>query len=113
MNKETTIAHPQHDHDYGSQIAAIRGDVERLQDDFAKLSHEIAEDAGERMQHFSDVAGEKLREKGTALRAAGNRGKRVVAVEVKRHPVASIVGAASAGLALGALALWAQNGADT
>ncbi|QJB70499.1 hypothetical protein [Parasphingorhabdus halotolerans] len=111
MNKETTIAHPQHDHDYGSQIAVIRSDLERLQGDFTKLGHEVAEDAGERMKHFSEFASDQLKEKGAVLREAGERGKQAAVAEVKRHPIASIVGAASAGLALGALALFTQNGA--
>ncbi|MEL6876065.1 MAG: hypothetical protein AAGM33_11375 [Pseudomonadota bacterium] len=110
MNKEATATRPQHDHDYQSQIAALRRDFEQLQDDVAKLGNEMVEDAGERMKYYSDFAGEKLKEKGEDLREAGDRGKRIIAVEVKRHPIASVLGAASAGLALGALALWSQSG---
>lgn len=37
MNKEATISHPQHDHDYSKQIAAIRSDLEQLQSDIGAL----------------------------------------------------------------------------
>ncbi|SIN60745.1 hypothetical protein SAMN02745824_0733 [Parasphingorhabdus marina DSM 22363] len=111
MNKEATIARPLQEHDYESQIAALRRDFEQLQDDVAKLGDELVEDAGERVKQFSEFASEKMKEKGETLREAGERGKNRAADEVRRHPFASVLGAASAGLALGALALWSQSGA--
>lgn len=110
MTTEATLTPPPHDHDYGSQIEVIRSDLERLRGDFTKLSQEVAEDAGERMKHYTDLAADKIKERGEAIHEAGERGKRIAAVEVNRHPFASVLGAAGAGLALGALALWAQNG---
>lgn len=113
MSKETTLNKPQHDHDYGAQIAVIRGDLERLQGDFATLSHEVTEDASERVKYFTDAASEKIRERSAALRGVGARGRRLATNEVHKHPLASVLTAASAGLAVGALAIWAQSSAKS
>ncbi len=117
MNKEATLSHPQHDHDYGSQIAVIRSDLDRLQGDIRKLKDDVAEDASERMKQFTEQATETLREKSEVLkerseqlRAAGEQQKEVIASEVQQHPFASVLAATGAGLAIGALAMWAQNG---
>lgn len=117
MNKEATLSHPQHDHDYSKQIAVIRSDLERLQSDIGKLRDEVAGDASERMKQFTEQAtltlkekGEALREQSEKLRRAGEQRKEMVASEVQQHPVASLIAATGAGLAIGALAMWAQNG---
>ncbi len=117
MDKEATLTHPQHDHDYGSQIAVIRDDLERLQDDIVKLRDEVAEDASERVKQLTEQATETLREKGEILkerseqlREAGEQEKEAIIAEVRQHPMASILAATGAGLAIGALAMWAQNG---
>lgn len=117
MNEEATLSHPQHDHEYGKQIAAIRSDLERLQDDIGKLRDEVAEDASERVKQFTDQATETIKEKGELLRsrseqlrAAGEQHKAEIASEVQQHPFASVLAATGAGLAIGALAMWAQNG---
>jgi len=117
MNKEATLNHPQHDHEYGKQIAVIRNDLERLQGDIGKLRDEVAEDASERVKQFTEQATETLKEKGEVLRerseqlrAAGEQRKAEITSEVQQHPVASILAATGAGLAIGALAMWAQNG---
>lgn len=117
MNKEAVVSHPQHDHDYGSQIAVIRSDLERLQDDIRSLKDELAEDASGRMQEWTEKAAETLKEKGELLRErseelrlASEQRKDVIVNEVQQHPFASILAATGAGLALGALAMWAQNG---
>ncbi len=118
MNKEATLSHPQHDHDYGSQIAVIRSDLERLQGDIRKLKDDIAEDAQERLKQFTEQAtetfkekGEELRERGAELREASEERKEAIVNEVQQHPFASVLAATGAGLAIGALAMWAQNGA--
>ncbi|MEP2101713.1 MAG: hypothetical protein ABJP02_09400 [Parasphingorhabdus sp.] len=117
MNKETTLAHPQHDHDYGNQIAAIRNDLESLQTDIRKLRDEVAEGATERMKDFKEQATETLKEKSEALRErseqlreTGEQRKEAIAIEMQQHPFASVLAATGAGLAIGALAMWAQNG---
>lgn len=120
MNKEATLSHPQHDHEYGKQIAVIRGDLERLQSDIGKLRDEVTEDASERVKQFTEQAAETLREKGEILRerseqlrVAGDEQKEAMASKVQHHPFASVLAATGAGLAIGALAMWAQNGAKT
>ncbi len=120
MNKEATLSHPQHDHDYGKQIDVIRNDLEQLQGDIAKLRDEVAEDASERMKKFADQATETLKEKGEVLRErsdqwreASEQRREAIASEVQQHPFASVLAATGAGLALGALAMWAQNGAKS
>lgn len=117
MNKETTLSHPQHDNDYGKQIDVIRGDLERLQSDIGKLRDDVAEDASERMKQFTDQATETLREKGEVLRERSEQLREVseqrkaeIVNEVQQHPFASVLAATGAGLAIGALAMWAQNG---
>ncbi|MEH6758058.1 MAG: hypothetical protein V7676_11135 [Parasphingorhabdus sp.] len=117
MNKETTLTNPQHDHDYRSQIAAIRQDLEGLQGDIRTLRNEIAEDASERMKQYAERAtvtlkekGELLRERGERLREVGVQRKEAIASEVQQRPLASIIAATGAGLAIGALAMWAGNG---
>ncbi|WP_430414899.1 hypothetical protein [Parasphingorhabdus sp.] len=117
MNEEATLSHPQHDHEYGKQIAAIRSDLARLQDDIGKLRDEVAEDASERIRQFSEQAAETIQEKGEILRsrseqlrAAGEQHKVEIVGEVQQHPLASVLAATGAGLAIGALAMWAQNG---
>ncbi len=118
MNEEAMVSHPQHDHDYGSQIAVIRSDLERLQEDIRGLKDDLADDASERMQQWTEKAAETLKEKGELLRErseqlreAGEQRKDAITSEVQQHPFASIVAATGAGLAIGALAMWAQNGA--
>lgn len=108
MNKQTTMNNNQHDHQYGSQIAVLRSDLDRLQGDFSKLSKEVAEDASERLHDFGERASETLHETGEELREAAERGARIAKVEFRRHPIASVIAATGAGLALGALATWAQ-----
>lgn len=117
MDKETTLARPQHDHDYGSQIAVIRSDLDRLQGDIRKLKDDVAEDASERVKQFTEQATETLKEKSEVLkerseqlREASEQRKEEIASEVQQHPFASVLAATGAGLAIGALAMWAQNG---
>jgi|TARA_R110000772_G_scaffold60429_14_gene136542 ElaB/YqjD/DUF883 family membrane-anchored ribosome-binding protein len=117
MNKETTLSNPQHDHDYRSQIAAIRSDLEHLQGDILTLRDEIAEDAAERRRQFTEQAtvtlkekAETLRERGERLREAGEQRKELISSEVQQHPFASMLAATGVGLTIGALAMWAQNG---
>lgn len=120
MNKEATLSHPQHDHDYSKQIAAIRSDLERLQSDIGTLRDEVADDASARVKEFTEQAtvtlkekAEALREQSEKLRQAGEQRKEMVANEVQQHPVASMIAATGAGLIIGALAMWAQNGAKS
>ena len=112
MNKQSTIQKPEHSHEYGEQIAVLRSDIDRLQGDFLKLSREVAEDASERLHDFGERAHQKLRENGERFMQASERGRRIAKAEVKRHPFASVLAATGAGIALGALAIWAQNGTE-
>ncbi len=110
MKKQTDIQQPSPEHGYSDQIAVLRRDIKRLQGDFGKLRQEFFEDAGGRVQEFSEQTGQKLKEKGEQLRHAGERGQRAIKAEVQRRPVTTILAATGAGVALGALAKWAQNG---
>lgn len=107
MNQQTTADKPAASHDYDSQIAVLRSDLDRLRGDFSKLSRELAEDAGEHLHDIGTRANSRLHEKGEELRKASSRGREIAKDEVKQHPLATILAATGVTIALGALAKWA------
>lgn len=110
MNQQATTEKPADSHDYSSQIAVLRSDLDRLRGDFSKLSQELAEDAGEHLHDLGARANSRLHEKGEELRKASSRGREIMKDEVRQHPLASILAATGATIALGAFAKWAALG---
>jgi len=110
MNQQTTAEKPAKGHDYDSQIAVLRSDLDRLQGDFSKLSHELVENAGEHLHDLGRRANSNLHEKREELRKASSRGRQIAKNEVRQHPLASILAATGVTIALGAFAKWAANG---